>query len=717
MTTTASSSPRATPRLKVGLLGAGYILQAHAKALGAISNVTLHAVCDLSKERATQAAADYGIPNVYTAVAQLLASDCDVVHVLLPPFLHEDMARQLLLAGKSVFLEKPMGLSSAECQSVVDLAAARKLQLGVNHNFLFLPGYEQLRREVADGTVGTLDHITVNWLFALGLIQFGPHNNWILGSEGNMLFETGSHIAAFATDLLGPLDDLAAVASFGIDLPGGQRVYRHWNAIGRRGNTSITLNLSAAPGQSDRSVHVRGSAAVVHFDFERDIHWIEQVRSNSAMFDPFHQARANARQIGGQGWRNVRRYLCATFARKPNNQAFQESISRSVAAFYATFGGTLDARVSGQFGVEVIRLCERIVKAAGAAPAAPPKPIPTDDVPALARPTVLVVGGTGFIGKRLVKALAERGVGVRVLSRSVASARLALSGLPVEVMQGSHDDRAALDRALDGIEVVYHLAKATGQRWADYVTGDVEPTRVLAEAALAHKVKRFIYTGTIDSHDSARASDVITSDTPVDANLAHRNLYARSKAACEAMLQKMHQEQGLPLVIFRPGVVVGEGSPPAHWGVGMFHSDTRAQLWGDGSTKLPLVLVDDVAEGLALGMAAPGIEGQVFLLTDAPLLTAQEYVAEVQAASATRISAPATPIWRFFVLDLAKEAVKHLIRHPNRRVPSYRDWNCRAHRARYDNSKTRQVLGWQPAGTREAMVREGIVAAVRHYFR
>ena len=119
---------------------------------------------------------------------------------------------------------------------------------------------------------------------------------------------------------------------------------------------------------------------------------------------------------------------------------------------------------------------------------------------------------------------------------------------------------------------------------------------------------------------------------------------------------------------------------------------------------------------LALAMAAPGIEGRAFLLTDEPLLSAREYVDEVAAASATRIAAPATPIWRFFALDVAKEIVKHLIRHPNRRSPSYRDWNCRAHRARYDSSDTRRALGWQPAANREAMVRDGIVAAVRHYF-
>lgn len=703
-------------RLKVGLLGAGYIVQAHAKALAAIDAVELRAVCDVSKARAAQAAAEFGIPEVHTSLAGLLESDCDVVHVLVPPYLHEGVTRQILEVGKSAFLEKPMGLDSRECDALVALAAAKGLRLGVNHNFLFLPSYEALRRDVADGKLGTLDHVTVNWLYGLGLIQFGPYDTWIVGSEGNLLFELGTHLAAFVTDLLGPLDDLAAVASDAIELPGQQRVYRHWNAIGRHARTAVSLNLSVAPGQPDRSVHVRGSAAVARLDFERDIYWREQARSNSALFDPLHTARATAGQIGSQGWRNVCRQLAATFARTPHATAFQDSISNSVAAFYRTFHGALEPRLDGRFGAEVIRLCERIVRAANVEAAAPPKAIRTQDIGPLRTPTVLVVGGTGFIGKRLVRSLVERGLGVRVLSRSVASARLAFSGLPVEVIQGSHDDRGVLDRALDGIEVVYHLAKATGQRWDDYVASDVEPTRVLAEAALAYNVARFIYTGTIDSYDSADERAVIDARTPVDPRMAHRNLYARSKAACEAILQRMHAEQGLPLVIFRPGVVIGEGSPPAHWGVGMFHSDTRAQLWGSGTTKLPLVLVDDVAEGLALGMDAPGIEGKSFLLTDAPLLTAREYVAEVAAASATRISAPPTPIWRFFVLDVAKEAVKHLIRHRNRRIPSYRDWSCRAHRARYDNSETQRVLGWKPAANREAMVERGIVAAVRHYF-
>ena len=127
-----------------------------------------------------------------------------------------------------------------------------------------------------------------------------------------------------------------------------------------------------------------------------------------------------ARAIRGQGWRNVGRQLSSTFTRTPYNSAFQASISNSVAAYYRTFAEGLDARLQGSFGAEVIRLCERIVAAAGAEPASPPKPIRIRDVAPLAPPRALVIGGTGFIGKRLVEALVKRGVGVRVMSRSLA---------------------------------------------------------------------------------------------------------------------------------------------------------------------------------------------------------------------------------------------------------------------------------------------------------
>jgi predicted dehydrogenase/nucleoside-diphosphate-sugar epimerase len=703
-------------RRRVGLLGAGYILQAHAKALRALpEQVELAAVCDVSRGRAEAAASAFGIPGVFTSVDEMLAAGLDAVHVLLPPQLHVDIARRLLDAGVHVFVEKPMGLDSAACSALADHAEAKGLMLGVNHNFLFLPAYERLRVQVQDGTIGRLDHLSLRWLYPLGLIQFGPYNNWMLRAESNLLFELGPHLLAFLHDLVGPLDELNARASLPIELPGAQRVWRHWSVIGRRGDTGVSLELSVQPGQPDRSLRLRGYAASAELDFERDLLLTAEARSNSLLFDHLGQARRGAAAWRGQAWANFRRQFASTLRKGPQANVFLESVSRSVAAFYRGIDeGRLDERLSGRFGAEVIRTCERIAAACGAS--AQPCPVPA--APALARPArVLVVGGTGFIGKRLVRALLAAGHGVRVLSRSRAGAQYELEGLPVEMVEGALDDPAAVGRALQGIEVVYHLAKAVGQRWQDYVDGDQKPTRVLAEAALAAGVRRFIYTGTIDSYDAAGVHTVIDGRTPLDPAIESRNLYARSKAACETLLLDLHRTRGLPLVIFRPAVVIGEGCPPAHWGVGMFHSDTRVQYWGSGEHKLPLVLVDDVAEALVLGLDKPGIDGQAFLLTDAPLLTAREYVAEVSRLTGTRVRAAPVPVWKFFLLDVVKEAVKNAIRHPNRKRPSHHDWACRQLAARFDNSHSREVLGWQPAGTREALVERGIAASVRHYLR
>jgi nucleoside-diphosphate-sugar epimerase len=287
--------------------------------------------------------------------------------------------------------------------------------------------------------------------------------------------------------------------------------------------------------------------------------------------------------------------------------------------------------------------------------------------------------------------------------------------MPVELVQGALNDEAFLDQAMDGIEVVYHLAKADGSKWEDYYTQDVQVTKKIAERAIANNVKRFIYTGTIDSYYSADKNEVITADTPLDPSIEKRNLYARSKATCEALLKNLHVNQNLPLVIMRPGVVIGHGCPPAHWGVGMFQTETRVRYWGDGKNKIPLVLVDDVASALLAAMNTPDIEGQTFLLTDEPLMTARDYVDAVSKEAGTRIQAAPSWIWRLYLEDAFKETIKHLIRHPNRRYPSYRDWDSRSHRARYDNSKTKDILGWKPHGTKQSLIEQGIAPAVREF--
>jgi predicted dehydrogenase len=681
-------SSSTSSRLRVGLLGAGFIAEAHAAALSRLSGVELASVCDRSRARARR----FGTAGVFTSIDAFLQEDLDVVHILLPGDQHVEAARRVLQAGKHAFVEKPMGLGEAECRELAALAARLGLRLGVNHNFLFLRAFEQLRADLARGALGRLDHLAIRWLYPFEPLHAGPFDHWALRAPRNLAFEVGPHLVAFALQLVGPLHGLQTSVSRPIELPNGARAWRHWHARGTRGETAVELTLSLAAGPAERSLLVRGSGGLARCDVERDLYSRETPGAGPLQLEHFLGAV-------GMAWR------CATGAGRnlfSLADPFKDSIARSVARFYETLDREPDARHDPLFGAEVTGACERI-----AAAAADPQPRAAPRAaPPVRKPSVLVLGGSGFIGRHLVRALAARGAGVRVATRNAAAAGIALAGLPAELAEGDLADAHFIDGALEGIEVVYDLTKA-----------DVAVTRNVAERALAKGVRRFIHTGSIDAHYSAKRGEVITSETPLDPKIARRNAYARAKAACEALLGELHRDRGLPLVVFRPGIVIGSGAPPAHWGVGRFCSENRVQFWGDGGHPLPLVLVEDVAEALALALDKPGIDGETFLVTGEPLLSGRDYVAALAAERRAPLHAEPTPIWKFWLAELAKEAVKHLVRHPNRRMPSYRDWDSRSHRARYDDSKTRVLLGWQPAATREALIARGVAPSVREYMR
>ena len=153
----------------------------------------------------------------------------------------------------------------------------------------------------------------------------------------------------------------------------------------------------------------------------------------------------------------------------------------------------------------------------------------------------------------------------------------------------------------------------------------------------------------------------------------------------------LYREQGLPVVIFRPGVVIGQGGSPLHWGVGMWSWDSVCQVWGKGRNPLPLVLVEDVAQALVAALDRPGIEGESFNLVANSRLSALDYLRALEECTGSKFQTILTPPWKFYVVDVVKWMVKRAIRHPDQRKPSYRDWESRTQRARYDCSKARNA--------------------------
>jgi uncharacterized protein YbjT (DUF2867 family) len=191
---------------------------------------------------------------------------------------------------------------------------------------------------------------------------------------------------------------------------------------------------------------------------------------------------------------------------------------------------------------------------------------------------VLVVGGTGSLGGRVVDALQGRGKRVRALVRPASDAgRLEAAG--VEIARGDMMDPHSLVRAMEGVDAVVSTAAGyTRHSKGDGPAIDVEGNRNLADAAAAARVRRFVLTS------------ILTCDlTPDVPHFWHKKL-----------AEDHLEERSVPFVALRPGafldLVTQAGDPFARHRISWF-----------GSARVPLtfVLMSDVAGNLAAAVDAP----------------------------------------------------------------------------------------------------------------
>ncbi|HEY75765.1 MAG TPA: SDR family oxidoreductase [Thermoflexia bacterium] len=233
----------------------------------------------------------------------------------------------------------------------------------------------------------------------------------------------------------------------------------------------------------------------------------------------------------------------------------------------------------------------------------------------------LVTGGAGFIGSHLVEALVARGDRVRVLD-DFSTGRwenLAPVRSRVEVLEGDVRDPAAVMRAVEGADVVAHLAAVASVQasledpaavWAVNVDGTLN----LLEAARAVGVRRFVFASSAavyGDHD----------DLPLREDLPPRPLspYAASKVAGEALCRAYYASYALPTVVLRFFNVYGPRQDPhsPYSGVISIFVDRMRRglppvVYGDGRQTRDFVYVADVVEAVLRAAEREEAVGEVF---------------------------------------------------------------------------------------------------------
>ena len=147
-------------KFKIGIIGCGGIANGkHMPSLAKQPDAEMVAFCDIIEERAVSAAKKYGIPGakVYTDYKKLLEDkSIDIVHVLTPNKAHSPITCDALEAGKHVMCEKPMAISSAEAQKMVDAAKRTGKKLTIGYQNRQNPSSQYLKAEAVKGTFGEI---------------------------------------------------------------------------------------------------------------------------------------------------------------------------------------------------------------------------------------------------------------------------------------------------------------------------------------------------------------------------------------------------------------------------------------------------------------------------------------------------------------------------------------------------------------------------------
>jgi dihydroflavonol-4-reductase len=306
---------------------------------------------------------------------------------------------------------------------------------------------------------------------------------------------------------------------------------------------------------------------------------------------------------------------------------------------------------------------------------------------------VLVTGATGFTGGQLARHLAAAGHSVAALVRPASVPRAdALAASGIEIRIGDLSDAAAVRRAAEGCELVYHIAatyREAGQGDAAYTRINVEGTRHVLEGALAARARRVVHcsTGGVHGHIEHPPADETAPFAPGD-------IYQRTKLEGERLAAAFGKRSSLDVVIIRPIGIYGPGDMRF---LKMFKGIARRRfpMLGRGDVFYHLTFIDDLVRGMELAGSSQGASGREYILGGPEYTTLNELtrlIAEELGVPPPRLRLPVWPVW---VAGAVCEAicVPLGVEPPlyRRRVDFYR--KSRA----FNIARARKELGYNPS--------------------
>jgi predicted dehydrogenase/nucleoside-diphosphate-sugar epimerase len=539
--------------IRVGLIGAGKMGLHHLKAIQHVPGAQVVAVADPAPVSEALSEALPADARTYASAAEMLeAARPDVVHIVTPPSTHTALGVLALEAGSHVYIEKPFTPTRDEAASLLTTAAKHGLQVCAGHQCLFerpsLLALEELH------TIGKVVHVESFFSFrkvrrtitaAEQAIDILPHAVYPLLAQ--MRAGTGQHDAK--------------VELKGVDVRPSGDVY----ALIRIGDCTgvIIVTLSGRP--IEQYQHIIGTNGSLRVDYVTGAvtRLTGPGTGPGVLFTPYRRA---FQTLSGA----TRGFASLIFGKHGSYPGLTTLAER----FYRSFTPGEAQPLPPASILDTVDVCQRIGSAlleADATAEAAAQAALTARTAALPpiQPqlgTVLVTGGSGFLGRPVLEELRHAGYAVRSLGRRVPPWSARIAG--VEYVAG--DLARPLAAALfDGVTTVVHCAAETAGGKDDHERNSIAATRHVVEAAAAHRATRLVHISSVAVLKPGReVGGIVDESTPIDSGNLGRGPYVWGKAESELLATRLGAERGLAVKVIRLGPLVdyAEFQPPGRLG-------------------------------------------------------------------------------------------------------------------------------------------------------
>ncbi len=665
----------------VGLVGAGYVATYHARALRSLPFVEIVGVADPDETRAKTLAAQFGIPRVYPSLEAMAEARPNVIHVLTPPASHAPLVLEALNMGCHVFVEKPMAETVADCDRMIARAREKGLVLSVNHSARMDPVVLEALELLRSGACGEITGADFFRSSDYPAYSGGPAVPPQFRNGSYPFQDLGVHALYLLEAFLGPTRR-ADIRFYAGGKGDPNLVFDEWRGQleCEKGTAGLYISWNVRPIQNELIVH--GTRGVMHVDCYLQTLTVRKT----------YPAPKPVQRILGAGLGSLRMLWKVTgntirFATK--RLLPSPGIHLSVVKFHEALHKGDAPPVSPEEGRRAIAMLEEVSRRADAA-----KQEYLAERQPRRQPRILVTGAGGFLGRALVARLKESGEPLRLLLRRPPAD---MPDDDIHRVYGDLGNPEAVDRAVHGVDVVYHVGAAMRGGNFEFSSGTIWGTRNVIDACERHGVKKLVYVSSMSVLDHAGhpRGEPVNESSPYEPHPDQRGLYTQTKLEAERMVLEAAAQNRIHAVLLRPGQIYGPGAekiPPG----GTLAIAGRWLVVGSGDRYVPFVYVDNVVDAMLLAAEKDLPNGSIFQIVDSGGVRQNEYIEWVRT-SGRPVRVAHVPGWFMtfagWGVELLGKILKRSVPLTPYRVRSITPlWPC-------DCTRAHRQLGWEPRYT------------------